>query len=212
MLISLIPAIGEALVWLWDRVLDLIAWLMSLLGRLSGFSLQGSPGGGEAGFELGETTEPSALALFLQKIAIAIALVLAAALLALLLWKLWRVLRILFTRFIERLRQYSQNTTSDYVDEAIDTRDAGSDTIGRHRQSRRRRKNIDLRNLGPREKIRAVYRMMISRDREWNPALTARDRLPATEASIYEEARYSSHPITGEQAEAFARSSGSNEK
>ena len=206
-LVSLIPAIGEGLVWLWDSFLGLLRWLLSLMTLADGGGTVSSGGGGDMSAMLPatEASEPSLFSVIMEKVLMAFSCLVALVLLVLLLRFLWKKLRVLLRLMLERLRQYGEDAALDYVDETVDTRTEDTASgAGRHGK-RGRGLRIDLRGLAPRERIRAAYRILRSRDREWDPARTARDTLKPEAAALYEEARYSAHEITKEQSDAFER-------
>ena len=61
----------------------------------------------------------------------------------------------------------------------MDTRqDNAEDAAVRHGPRRRRKHAPDLRGLDPRSRIRTLYQLLMSRDRDHSDTATARDRLP----------------------------------
>lgn len=184
-------------------VLRVMDWLAHLLGGES----TGAGGGGGGGMdlsELGEAAAPSPLAVFLEKVAMAVALLLALVLLALLLRQLWRVLKKAVLHLLALLRQYTAAASEDYVDEVASTLDdVEHEDAARMRRARRARRRVDERTLTPAELVRWRYQQLRSRHAEWGDAATARDTLPASAAEAYERARYSTHPVGMEDAGKF---------
>lgn len=157
-----------------------------------------------SGFGDMSPAEPSMAAQILEKVFMVLAFVVLFVLIILAGRMLWRRLKKLLRQVLERLKQYSSDTAGDYEDEAIDTRN--DDSASRvNRRKRRPTRYTDLQALPPREKIRASLRMMRQQDSSWQDFVTARDMLPREQAAVYEEARYSTHDVTPEQADAFSR-------
>ena len=104
-------------------------------------------------------------------------------------------------RIIEKLLSgttaYFQNASEDYEDEVTDLRD----TVVK--QKRVRLSSAEERSLPPDQRIRYRYRRLLSKHPNWTGASTARENLPAKAAPLYEKARYSTHPITEEDAASF---------
>ena len=108
-LVSLIPAIGDGLIWLWDRFKQAIGWFMELIGRLGAGSSSGASGGsgdGMGALEAAEDTEPGLLSVILQYVTIAAACLIAAVLLVLAVRLLGKKLKVLLRRMLERLKLY----------------------------------------------------------------------------------------------------------
>ena len=95
------------------------------------------------------------------------------------------------------------NYMDDYDDEVTDTRDS---VIEDHSEATRKMRMGLLyndRGLGAKERIRYRYKYLLGRHPEWQKGSTARENLPEETAAIYERARYSSHPISAEEADRF---------
>ena len=207
LLISLIPAFAKMLrqifEWIRQAVVLIAKWLMSLF-----VSREASGTGGMGAQELLgglEGEETSLLAQILEKIA----MVLAAAVIVLaMLWAIrfvCRKLKKLAAYLYGRLRQYASSVSEDYVDELEDTRLQGDERFGSARRILfRRHIRRSLKDLSPREQIRARYGMLRGRHPEWNASQTARETLEESSARLYEKARYSRHEITRQESDAFA--------
>jgi hypothetical protein len=74
-------------------------------------------------------------------------------------------------------------------------------------------------SLSPRDKVRRAFALLLKRLKNPAPALTAREALQRGElslppdsahqiASLYEQARYSDHPISPEEADSMRKSAG----
>lgn len=208
LLLSLIPALGrlaqQLLEWLKQLVLTIVNFFLSIFAMKD--QPAGSGGGGEDELLAGLATEgPSALARFLEKIMVAVSIVLIAAALLFAARFLWRKLKQLIRFLYGQLRHYANTASEDYEDEVVDTRDQGQthfDLAGKFR--RRRNAQRDLKNMPPREQIRTRYGLLRGKHPEWLTSTTARETLSTDSARLYERARYSSHEITQQDSDAFA--------
>lgn len=206
LLISLIPALGRWLTLAWDMlrtvVAQVIRWLIDLYPAPA--PVPGGGGAGAADFGmLGEAAPTSPLAVILEKIM----LVLAFAFLAVLLVKALRILGqklMMFLRWgFQRLQSYASSATEDYVDELQNTREQGDERFLLNRLRRRRISARELEAMPPRERIRVLYAIARRKHPEWPASGTARETLKEESARIYERARYSTHPVTEEDAGRF---------
>lgn len=93
-------------------------------------------------------------------------------------------------------------SAEDYVDEVSDTRDVGEAEQTRSRKHRRSRYREDP-TLPPSEQIRRRYQYLKHDHKDWVPGATAREKLPAPAAKIYEYARYSERGVSPEDARTF---------
>ncbi len=198
---SYIPYIYD---WIRRAVIWAVAALLWLLSRLlpsdsSGES--GGAGGGMEGFPPAEETEPS---LLLQILEVVMMVVAAIVLLLLVFWlcrKLYRVAKKLLRMLWARLEKYAATVSEDYVDEITDTRETGEGSRTRNRWGKTRPKAP--KGATPEEKVRYRYKLLLWKHPEWNRGTTAREKLPDAASEIYERARYSDHPVSEEEAEAF---------
>jgi hypothetical protein len=97
------------------------------------------------------------------------------------------------------LETASSTQHDDYIDEISDTRDDATVAV----RKKRRDPILPPRNMTPNQKIRYRYKRLLIKHPEWKQYYTARENLPEEAAKLYERARYSTHPITGEEAEQF---------
>lgn len=198
---SCIPYIYEwirgAVIW----VVAAVLWLLSRLLPSDSSGESGGSGGGMGGFPPAEETEPS---LFLRILEVVMMVVAAIVLLLLVFWlcrKLYRVAKKLLRMLWARLEKYAATVSEDYVDEITDTRETGEGSRTRSRWGKSRPKAP--KGATPEERVRYRYKLLLWKHPEWNRGATAREKLPEEAASIYERARYSPHPVTEEEAEAF---------
>ena len=148
-----------------------------------------------------EYAQPSALALLLERLMIALTylvLILGTLLLIRLIARLaLRAIRIAAAR----LARYSAAISGDYTDEITDTRDEE----GRSETYAVRIKKRFAPSAMPDEpgaRIRWRYARLLAR-RSWAESSTARENLPPDAAAIYERARYSNLPVEKADAEQF---------
>lgn len=103
--------------------------------------------------------------------------------------------------FFRKLRQgltsYANSVSEDYIDEVTDLTPAAA------KKKAPRLSASEERSLPPAERIRYRYRRLKARHPEWESGSTARENLPEKAAPLYEKARYSSHPITEDEAGSF---------
>lgn len=165
--------------------------------------------------------EPSLLAVILEKILIVLAALACATLVGLALYYLLKRIKTLFARLMDKLRAYGRALNEDYVDrtESLLDWDAALSRSREKWQSRLKRlkRPPPFESLPPRERVRRVYSLWLKRRGSGAPlSATAREALQsamppdqaAQAAALYERARYSSHPISPEEAEAMRRSAG----
>ena len=162
---------------------------------------------------LGEPSPPSAIALFMEKVAIVAAILIGTVLLFFALRFLGRRLRALMKRLWALMNLYAHAASEDYVDEIADTRDGGEDSSTGPRQILRRLfQQVNEDKLSPTERIRYRYSRLLHRHQDWQPGSTARENLAEEAADIYERARYSTRSVSPEEAEQFAQYSKTVEK
>jgi ABC-type multidrug transport system fused ATPase/permease subunit len=211
MVISLIPALGKAVNQVMTWIKQFVLWIVDLFLKLFATQESSSSGGGGAedmlmGLGGGEA---SALAKWLEKIFVAIAVVLIALIVLWVIRFLWRKLRQLAIYLYGQLRHYASSASEDYIDEIEDTRSEGEGRVSFAQQIlRRRNARRNLKDLPPREQIRVRYSMLRGKHPEWEQSHTARETLNETSARLYEKARYSSHEVTAQDSETFAEQQG----
>ena len=108
-----------------------------------------------------------------------------------------KLLRKLIRRFLTGMSDYAANVSEDYIDEITDTRTAMP------KKKRNRVSAADERAMPPAQRIRYRYQRLLYKHPNWDQGSTARENLPTEAAAVYEQARYSSHPVTQEDAALF---------
>jgi len=205
LMLSIMPSVIRGVTLLFKTlsgaIVRFFAFLLSFLPSApdAGYGMQGGMG---AMIPMGaEAPEPSAFAVLLEKIAtVATTIIILVGTLILL-----RLLLILTMRLVrhvtKRLRAYMSAASAEYEDEVTDTREDGAQREIRFlRRSRPRSARHDDTPAG---RIRSGYAKLMHRNPKWPASSTARENLPETAASLYERARYSEHPVTGEDAKHF---------
>ena len=209
LLISAIPAIErgaeQAWDWLMMMLLRFLSWLAQLLPQSAPAGDGAAAPADMSGF--GDApAEPSLLAIILEKVAFVIAAIAAAAAAVFALRFLYRQLKKLARRVMDMMRRYAAAAMEDYDDEITDTREDGERSRNMPLQALRRLLALgDDKSLPPAERIRRRYARLRLKHTEWQDSRTARETLPEDAARLYERARYSEHPVTGEDADRFAR-------
>lgn len=102
-----------------------------------------------------------------------------------------------FRNLRKGLTSYVTSVSEDYIDEVTDLHPVAA------QKKTPRLSASEERSLPPAERIRYRYRRLKARHPEWEQGATARENLPQKAAPLYEKARYSSHPITDEDANSF---------
>lgn len=199
-----------------DAIVAIVAFLMNLL---PGQSMGAGGSGGDMGGLLGglEEGEPSALALFMEKVFKVLALILLLIILALAARALYKGIKRLWKRFIDYLRRYAADSVEDYIDETESTVnwDERTQTIRDQVMSVfRREKPERWENLNGRDRVRYLYRQFLRRRPEAKNK-TAREALAAEKAysqtqakaftEMYEQARYSDRDISEGDADALRK-------
>lgn len=207
--VAALPAVIRAIekAWEWIKYVFLMV-LQFILSLLPEQSSTGAGGGGGMDMSMfgGGEREQSLLGIIIEKIVLALALLLAAVLLILALRVVWRKFKILLAKIRERLNAYMATSSEDYVDEIADTReDAQHDRTILRARKKLLKKRVDESALSPKERIRYRYLQLWLKHPEWTPERTARENLNETAAQLYERARYSTHDVTEREAESFAQ-------
>lgn len=117
------------------------------------------------------------------------------------LYFLWRKCQKWLPRLWKRISGHYNSSTEDYVDEITSTREFGVQE--KYKKKTAKVSRFRQRSLPPRQQIRARYQTILEKHPEWAAGSTAREKLPATASPLYERARYSSHPVTEEDASKF---------
>ena len=102
-----------------------------------------------------------------------------------------------FRNLRKGLTSYATSVSEDYIDEVTDLTPAAA------KKNAHRLSSSEERALPPAERIRYRYRRLKARHPEWESGSTARENLSDKAAPLYEKARYSTHPITEEDADTF---------
>ena len=161
-----------------------------------------------------EASEPSAFAVFMEKVLIVVAVLLMAVILFFALKILIKKLIILWKKIMERLRKYASSINEDYVDEAESTLNLDEKTkVLKERLQKafsRQPRQIPWNELDGRGRVRRLYQHFIKRKPEMQQK-TAREalleekwmdkKLAEAFASLYEKARYSDHEISTDTAD-----------
>lgn len=146
--------------------------------------------------------KPSFFSVILEKAAVILTVVVIITGSIILLRMLVRLLLRLARFVLNRLQHYTAAVTEDYEDEITDTRQEEADrsiNLLRRRLDRRTAVYPDT----PAGEIRRSYARLLRAHKAWSAGSTARENLPENAASLYERARYSTHPITKQDAGAF---------
>lgn len=220
--LALLAACWQTLsVWLggivhavWEAVKQGIAWLLSLFYREQE-AAHGPMGGGSMDFSaFGEAAEPSAFAQFMEKVMMVIAAILLIILAFFVCRFLFRRLRSLLHRLLAFLRRYADSSAVDYVDEAESTLHLDEKVQSFKDQIKQRltraKRPAPWQELDGRGRVRRLYQQYLRRHPDVQ-GLTAREALhQADELStekadaftvLYNQARYSDHPITAQEAD-----------
>ena len=222
-----IKALQTAALFVWDFIkralATIIVWLSMLLPQLAPAGNQSAPQEGLDLGMLGEAQEPSAFSLFMEKVLAVLAVVVVGLLLLVGLYLLMRQIRKALKKILAGLRAYSRSIGEGYVDSTeslFDWGEVGRAAKGRWESFQKRHKKLPAwDSLSPGDRVRRVYALLIRRLRHADPSLTAREalvggalELAETEAqkmaALYEQARYSDHPVSPEEAEAMRKSAG----
>ena len=223
LLFANIKAVGTAIraviTWIVTAVAQVMAWFASLM--------QTETGAGPADVNgmmqgLAEESEPSLFSRIMEIVLIVLVVAIAAVLLWFVVKHLIRLLKRAFRAILERLNAYRKRIAADFDDQSeslLDWSEIKRTTKGRINRLKRRYLPTPWERLSPAERVRRVYTLLLRRQKEPNPALTARETLAggafklhpqdaSTLAALYDRARYSSHPITPADADDLRRRAG----
>ncbi len=204
----------------WDFILRVIAAVVSFFMRLLPEQSVGAGGsGGDMGGMLGglDDSQPSAIALFMEKVFQIVALLLLLTLLFFAVKTLIRGCKNLWKKLMASMRRYAQVAGEDYIDETESTVnwDERTQTIrDQVLNVFRREKPERWESMNGRERVRYLYRQFLRRRPEAK-CKTAREALAAemsyTRAQarafteMYEQARYSEREISEGEADGLRR-------
>ena len=204
-----LQAFGRLLEAVYVAIRDAAVWLFNfVLGLFPISTTQGNEPGRQADEGMGalEVAEPSAFWQVMEKIAMALAILVGTALVAWMLYILFMRVKRLVMHLLERLRAYSRAIGEDYSDqsESLFSFDKSIENIREkwRQRPKRRPKPPAWERLNPREKVRTAYALWKRGKQDIAPSLTAREALKDEAlAGIYEKARYSEEPVSQEEAE-----------
>jgi hypothetical protein len=224
LLLSNLKAVGvavrAAIAWIIIAVAQVILWIASL------FSSEGKTAATQQGrnpFEsLAEASEPSLFSKIAEIALIVIALLIAAVALYFALKHLIRLLQKLYRIILERLKLYHQRISADYDDQSESLLDWGEIQKTAKKRIEHWKKRFlptPWEKLSPAQRVRRVYAILLRKPEAPDPALTAREMLlsgalklknadAAHAAAIYDQARYSDHPVAVQQADELRKRTG----
>lgn len=222
LLISCWGPVGAALQAAWEWIKHAlgaaILWIMQLFSRDSEGASGGSIGGGDAEdmFAGLGTAEASPFAQLMEKVFLIAAYVLLAAAAVFVCWFLFKKLRQFFRFLAGKFRHYADAAAEDYIDEQESTLNLDEKTKAlRDRLQKafaRSPRKQPWSALDGRARVRRLYQEL-AKKRSFGPSMTAQEALakdsalpPATAsafADLYDQARYSDHPIAPDQADAL---------
>ncbi len=210
----------------WDflkrAIATILLWLSMLFPQMTPSKEQGAPQGMDLS-GLGEATEPSAFSLFMEKVLTVLAVIVAALLALFALYQLFRLIKKLLKNLLSRIRDYSRAIGEGYVDKTESLLDWGEvmkATKDRWASFQKRHRKLPAwESLSPRDRVRRVYTLLVKQLKSPAPSLTARESLQSCGlslkptqaqqiASLYEQARYSDHPISPEEADDARKNAG----
>ena len=195
-LIAVVPALYQALEAFFSWIGDLIQRLFDSIEIEQIVNDMGGEGMGVPP----DPAQPAEESLLIKILNVLFHIVWYGVLLALLIpvaIKTWKAIVKLLKKLFTGVSTYVSDASGDYEDEITDLSDTAPKSRGPRFSS------AEERGLPPAERIRYRYRRIRSRHPEWERGATARENLPDQAAPLYEKARYSSHPITEEDADTF---------
>jgi len=202
-LASFIPGIYQ---WIKNLVIRVIGILIRLLRIHPDEQQNVYPGVSETvsgGIPQIEETEPSLLWQILTIVFRVIGGLIFFSFIGFLLYVIFKKIFALLRKIWKSMEKYAAMASEDYQDEVTDTRQEAS---GERIESARRSgiRKIGRRGpMSPRETIRYRYQRLLRKHPEWAQSTTARENIPTELARLYEQARYSCHPIDESEAERF---------
>lgn len=103
--------------------------------------------------------------------------------------------------FGTRINDAAMAEQEDYIDEITDLREERR--TERQRRKAEQPRTSDNNKLTPAMKVRKQYKLLKKRHSYWTEQSTARENLTEEAAKIYEQARYSDHPLDESDVEQF---------
>jgi len=216
-----ITAVRNAITWVITAIAQVIVWIASLFYTQSSDVAVTQESNGSLDF-LAESSEPGLFARIMEIVLFVIAGLAVAGLLFLALRHLYRLLKKAFRILLNHLQEYRQRIAADYVDQSESLLDWGElrkTAQNRFDRFKRRHMPTSWDKLTPAQRVRRVYQLLLRRPDMQNPALTARETLlggtlklpPDTAAglaALYDQARYSDHPIEARDADQIRKQAG----
>lgn len=199
LLFALIPSLLGLLKILYGWVLRLWIWLCSLSQTGEGSIVSGEPEETQHQWGQGLVTEQTPQWMYTMMLVIVLAVVLPVG--TILVVKLVKKLSQLLRRWLRAFVCGASAEAEDYEDEISDTRE--DKTLQRAPERPRRRWVVDERKLTPAQRVRYRYALWLIKNPGRSVGSTARENLPSQAAEVYERARYSTHPVSTEEAERF---------
>lgn len=203
--------------WVIGIIMTVIGWLFSFLPETS---QQGGGGGGGNELEMLQELGPAESAVFwkiLEKFAVVLAIVAIAVLLVLVVRKIWQMLCRAFRRIAAYLKKFTSAVSEEYHDEQESLFDWGETKRELGEGFRKRLERITKREkkweqMDVRERVRYIVRSLYRKSPEKGGlrSLTVQEAVrvirtgqaqPEELAALYDEARYSHHEPSLEQAE-----------
>jgi hypothetical protein len=181
----------------------ILHFLDSMVQRLP-FGGSSADSGGNDGMMGVPGGEASQFALIMQKILMVVGGAFTVVVVLAILYALGRTIWKALVRLMHRFSKYMSTVSEDYEDEITDTRDYGEQTRARSSRRSRRASVAESKDMPAGERIRRRYLRLLYKHPEWGRGSTARENLPLAAAPLYEQARYSNHPLTDGDAERFS--------
>ena len=216
----------DAAIFLWHLLMKGIAAVIQFIMQLFPALTPINNTGGGQGLDLGgmiEQQPPSLLAVILEKLMILVGVLLSLACLCFLLYRAGKLIKKVVQSILDRFRAYAKFIGEGYVDKTENLFDIGQISKAVLKKwnaaAKRLQRMPSIDKLPPREKVRRIYALMQKRMPELPDSQTAREALNNSAlhltpeqkegiAAIYEQARYSTRPITADQAATMQKSAG----
>ena len=219
-------ALRDAVTFAWNTIIKGIAAFISFLMRLFP-AMSPIPNTGESqGMDFGglsEAQQPSLLSIILEKILIVIGIIIGLAVIVFALYKAYKLIQKAIKNLLHRFRAYTKSIGEGYTDKTENLFDIGQVSKAFLQKlsavTHRVKRLPPMGKLTPRDKVRRIFALIRNRMADLPDSLTARellgnDSLQLTQeqaarlAFIYEQARYSSEPITPAQADEMLKNAG----
>ena len=199
LLVALSPSLLGVIKVLWNWILQLLAWLYGLTENEAQSAATVEPDSTE--YQLGEEIVTRQTPQWMYTLMLVLVLAVVVPLAIMVLVKLIKKASKLLRRWLAAFINSAGANAADYEDEISDTRD---DKLPKNAVSRRsRRRMVDERKLTPEQRVRYRYARWLDKNPGQGVGSTARENLPSQTAEVYERARYSTHPVSAEEAERF---------